>query len=88
MERNTQYDVIIVGGGFTGTAAAVAAARGGAKTLILEQSGALGGAAVNCLILPFMSWWTNIEADGKKERFYLSRGIFAEICDELKNSAP
>lgn len=84
MERNTQYDVIIVGGGFTGTAAAVAAARGGAKTLILEQSGALGGAAVNCLILPFMSWWTNIEADGKKERFYLSRGIFAEICDELK----
>ena len=86
MDRKTNYDVIIVGGGFTGTAAAIAAARGGAKTLILEQSGALGGAAVNCLINPFMSWWTNIDTEGGKERFYLSRGIFKEICDKLASA--
>ena len=79
------YDVIVVGGGFSGCAAALAAARGGCSVLLCEQYGALGGAAVNNLVLPFMAWYTNIvNSDGKRERFYLSRGIFAEICDELK----
>ena len=43
-----KYDVIVVGGGFAGTAAAVSAAREGAKVLLLEKSGFLGGAAGNC----------------------------------------
>ena len=42
MERKS-YDVIVCGGGTSGTAAAVAAARGGAKTLLIERNGALGG---------------------------------------------
>lgn len=37
------YDVIVAGGGMTGVAAAVAAARLGAKTLLIEQSAILGG---------------------------------------------
>lgn len=37
------YDVVVCGGGTSGTAAAVAAARGGAKTLLIERLGALGG---------------------------------------------
>lgn len=38
-----KYDVVIIGGGPAGTTAAIAAAREGAKTLIVEQYGCLGG---------------------------------------------
>jgi hypothetical protein len=37
------YDVVICGGGTSGVAAAVAAARTGAKTLLIERTGQLGG---------------------------------------------
>lgn len=47
-----KFDVIVVGGGFSGVAAALAAARQGAKTLLIEKSNALGGAATNCLVYP------------------------------------
>ena len=39
------YDVIIAGGGTAGAVAGIASARAGARTLIIEQSGALGGVA-------------------------------------------
>ncbi len=39
------YDVIVVGGGAAGVGAAVGAAQSGAKTLLLESAGYLGGAA-------------------------------------------
>ncbi|WP_257452196.1 FAD-dependent oxidoreductase [Paenibacillus soyae] len=38
-----EADVIVVGGGPAGTAAAISAARSGQKTILLEQSGQLGG---------------------------------------------
>ena len=38
-----KYDVIVVGGGTDGVPAAIAAARGGSKTLLVERSGSLGG---------------------------------------------
>ena len=40
---DVQYDVIICGGGTSGVAAAVSAAREGAKTLLIERTGSLGG---------------------------------------------
>ena len=40
-----QYDVIVVGGGAAGVAAAVGSSRAGAKTLLVESYGCLGGAA-------------------------------------------
>ena len=40
-----RYDVIVVGGGIAGVAAAVAAAREGAKTCLIEKEYALGGLA-------------------------------------------
>jgi len=76
-----KYDLVVVGGGFAGVAAALAAARGGAKVLIVEKSNCLGGAAVNCLVNPFMPYWT--EMDGK--RVDLSAGIFKEIHDRLEH---
>lgn len=74
-----KYDIIVVGGGFAGVAAAVSAAREGAKVLLLEKSGFLGGAAGNCYINPFMGFTTKI--DGKMTA--LSDGIFTEILDRL-----
>ena len=47
-------DVLVVGGGPGGLGAAVAAARLGARTLLCEQYGFLGGMASAGLISPFM----------------------------------
>ena len=76
-----QYDVIVVGGGFSGTAAAIAAARWGMEVLLIEKSNCFGGAAVNCLVNPFMYYWTNDPAT--KKPIYLCNGIFREILTEL-----
>ena len=40
---NSDYDIIVCGGGPAGIGAALAAARAGAKTLIVESGGCLGG---------------------------------------------
>ena len=80
-----KYDIIVVGGGFSGCAAALAAARNGCSVLLIEQSGALGGAANTSLILPFMPNATKVTNDnGEKEKLELSRGIFKEICGKLQ----
>ena len=75
-----KYDVAVIGGGFAGVAAALAAARGGASVLLVEKGNCLGGAAVHCLVNPFMPYWT-VE-DGK--RVDLAAGLFGEINDCLQ----
>lgn len=49
-----QVDVLVAGGGSAGVAAAIAAARRGMKTLIVEQYGSLGGTGTNALVTPLM----------------------------------
>ncbi len=78
------YDIVVVGGGFAGVGAAISAAREGKSVLLIEQSGSLGGAASNCLVMPFMEYWTY--PDGTKERLFLVRGIFEEIMDKLRKA--
>jgi ribulose 1,5-bisphosphate synthetase/thiazole synthase len=46
-----QADVVVVGGGTAGLPAAVAAARSGAKTVLVERWGYTGGAAVGGLVI-------------------------------------
>lgn len=43
MELFGEYDVVVVGGGTSGVAAAICGARAGANTLLVERLGALGG---------------------------------------------
>ena len=43
MSYETLYDVIVCGGGTSGVSAAISAARTGAKTLLVEKLGVLGG---------------------------------------------
>ncbi|MDF3056001.1 MAG: tat (twin-arginine translocation) pathway signal sequence [Rariglobus sp.] len=44
------WDVIVAGGGPTGCTAAAAAAREGARTLLIEASGCLGGSGTSALV--------------------------------------
>ena len=76
-----QYDLIVAGGGFSGAAAAIAAARRGMNVLLIEKGNCFGGAAVNCLVNPFMYYWTQDPVSG--ETVFLANGIFREILTEL-----
>ena len=80
MER---YDVIVVGGGFAGVGAAIAAAREGKKVRLIEKYNCLGGAAAYDLVNPFMRYWA-WKDDTHKEKIMLSAGIFAEIVDKIR----
>ena len=51
--------------------------------LLIEKSNCLGGAAVNCLVNPFMPYWADGSSDGSKTKFYLNQGIFREILNAL-----
>ncbi|HUU43630.1 MAG TPA: FAD-dependent oxidoreductase [Planctomycetota bacterium] len=70
------YDVVVIGGGPGGCAAAVSAARNGAKTCLMERYGFLGGMATAALVNPWMP--TGSTLDGE-----IVAGFFAEIREQL-----
>ena len=77
-----KYDLIVVGGGFAGVSAAVSAARLGISVLLIEKSGALGGAMSNNLVYPFMKTYTRDPET--QEKIPLSAGIYAEFLSRQK----
>ena len=50
-----EFDVVVCGGGPAGCTAAIAAARNGARTLLIEKNGYLGGATVSQLVVVILS---------------------------------
>lgn len=55
------FDVLVVGGGNAGCAAALAAARHGARTLLAERYGFLGGTATAAMVGPWMTFHSGDE---------------------------
>ena len=70
------WDVIVVGGGPGGVPAAVGAARNGARVLLVERYGFLGGMATTALVMPYMKY-----SAGKT---IIVRGLFEEFLDLLE----
>lgn len=69
---NEKYDVVVVGGGIAGVSSAVASARNGAKTLIIEKTAVFGGLATIGLI----SWYEPLcDCHGKQ----MTGGIAEEL---------
>lgn len=54
--KQLEFDVAVIGGGPAGTVAAIASARRGAKTILVEQNGYLGGALTACGTGPQMTY--------------------------------
>ena len=77
--QKKHFDLVVVGGGQAGCAAALAGARGGLSVLLIEAAGALGGSAVNCLVTPFMPFSTKVTENGEEKTLALSQGIFSEL---------
>jgi len=75
-----QADVVVVGGGPAGFAAAVAAARTGAKTALVERYGSLGGLFTNGMVLKLMC--TCAKGQDKQMQF-VTRGI----CEDFVKRA-
>lgn len=76
MEQMRQYDVVVIGGGPAGTAAAIASARGGARTLLVEQNGCLGGMLTMAGTGPMMTFHAG--------RVQVVRGVAEEIVQRLQ----
>ena len=69
-------DVIVCGGGLSGVCAAIAAARNGARTTLVERTGMVGGTAVQCLVQPWMGFHSSPETQ-------VVKGIAQEIVDRV-----
>lgn len=75
IHKHYETDVLVIGGGTAGLAAAVCAARNGARVMLCEKEGCLGGMPTSSLVGPFMPCYD------PDDRYQVIRGFFDEfIC--------
>lgn len=88
-----EVDVVVVGGGPAGIGASVAAARQGAKTLLLEKRGFLGGNITACYV-ETCNWFMNgldFQISGiyaELEAGYRARFVGREGDNDIRPNAP
>lgn len=70
------YDVIVLGGGFSGSITGIAAARSGAKVLVVENGAFLGGSLTSNGVGPMMTFHA-----GDKQ---VVQGVTDELIERLK----
>lgn len=75
MPAELDWDVIVIGAGVSGCMAAVAAARNGAKTLLVDRDGTLGGTMTNSLVGPMMTFHSFKEQ--------VIRGLAQDVVDRM-----
>jgi hypothetical protein len=77
-----EFDVVVAGGGTAGVICAIAAARNGARTVLVENKGYVGGVAVEggTALHSFFNLWKAFPGVEKRQ---LVRGIPAEMVDRL-----
>lgn len=73
------YDVAVCGGGAAGVAAAIGAAKAGAKVCLVEKYGFLGGAATTSQVYAYCGLFQQ----GVEPKRAVA-GVAAEVTDELK----
>lgn len=74
-DKESHYDVVVVGGGVSGVCSAISASRNGAKTLVVDQHGYFGGSLTAMGVGPMMTFFA-----GEKQ---VIKGIGQEIVDRL-----
>lgn len=75
--ENSDYQLIVAGGGPAGCAAAIAAARAGVRTLLIERGSCLGGMASGGRV---PHWHGTTSGNG----FYTARGIAEHIIRRMQ----
>ncbi|RRJ65799.1 FAD-dependent oxidoreductase [Paenibacillus oralis] len=73
-----EVDVLVIGGGASGIAAAIAAAKGGAQTMLVEQRGFLGGMGTVALVPTFCPF-----TDKRKP---IIRGLGLQLMERMKQA--
>ncbi len=77
-----ETDVLVIGGGPAGTAAAIAASRAGAETYLVERYNHLGGLWTGGLVLPLLSTHA---VDKHKRRRQVIHGLGGEMAKRLSD---
>lgn len=77
-----ETDVLVIGGGPAGTAAAIAASRAGADTYLVERYNHLGGLWTGGLVLPLLSTHAVDKQNHRKQVIF---GIGGEMSQRLKD---
>ncbi|GFG53289.1 FAD-dependent oxidoreductase [Mycolicibacterium agri] len=83
MPGETEFDVIVVGGGTAGVAAAISAARAGARTALVERSGFLGGTMTGVSLGSLCGFYM-VDEQGRPQM--LAGSIPAEIVERLRSA--